>query len=278
MTDFTPEQKRYLEGYAAGSGIARGAPAPAKDIHDEARARTVAAGGKLVPEETAKAKKQALDLWDEIGRLAAEGRFPKGTDVFLWKFHGLFHVAPAQDAFMCRLRIPGGQLCAWQLRGVADLAEKYAGGYSHVTTRANLQLREIPPQNTPGLLMGLADLGLTSRGAGADNIRNVTGSPTAGVDRGELIDTQPLARELHHHILNHRELFGLPRKFNIAFDGGGRVAALDDPAAPDQPEAHCNPTPCTIVHAADDGARRQYQRAPDRSSASAELEERGARR
>ena len=72
MTDFTPEQKRYLEGFAAGSGIARsgGATAP-KDIHDEARAKTVASGGKLVAEETAKSKKQALDLWDEIGRLAA---------------------------------------------------------------------------------------------------------------------------------------------------------------------------------------------------------------
>ena len=129
---------------------------------------------------------------------------------------------------MCRLRIPGGQLSAWQLRGIADLADRFAGGYSHVTTRANLQLREIPPKHTPGLLMGLAELGLTSRGAGADNIRNVTGSPTAGVDPQELIDTQPLCREMHHYILNHRELYGLPRKFNIAFDGGGRVASLAD--------------------------------------------------
>ena len=76
--------------------------------------------------------------------------------------------------------------------------------------------------------MRLAEIGLTSRGAGADNIRNVTGSPTAGIDPQELIDTRPLARALHHYILNHRELYGLPRKFNIAFDGGGRVAVLED--------------------------------------------------
>src|SRR5207244_1800815 len=74
----------------------------------------------------------------------------------------------------------------------------------------------------------IQELGLTSRGAGADNVRNVTGSPTAGIDPRELIDTRPLSRALHHHILNHRELYGLPRKFNIAFDGGGRVAALED--------------------------------------------------
>jgi ferredoxin-nitrite reductase len=239
MSDFTPEQKRYLEGFAAGQAITRAARgvAPAAQgpaasgperIHDEARARTVAAGGKLVPEEEAKAKKQALDLWDEIRRHAAEGRFPKGTDVFLWKFHGLFYVAPAQDSFMCRLRIPGGQLAPHQLRGLADLSEQFAGGYTHVTTRANLQLREIGPRSAPALLMGLAELGLVSRGSGADNIRNVTGSPTAGIDPRELIDTQPLCREMHHFILNHREMYGLPRKFNIAFDGAGAVSALDD--------------------------------------------------
>jgi ferredoxin-nitrite reductase len=240
MTDFTPEQKRYLEGFAAGQAVTRTArtAAPvatggtlandATGIHDEARARTIASGGKLVPEEEAKAKKQALDLWDEIRRHAAEGRFPKGTDVFLWKFHGLFYVAPAQDSFMCRLRIPGGQLTPPQMRGLADASEQFAGGYSHVTTRANLQLREIPPAATPGLLMALAELGLVSRGSGADNIRNVTGSPTAGIDDRELLDTQPLCREMHHFILHHREMYGLPRKFNIAFDGGGRISALDD--------------------------------------------------
>ena len=238
MSDFTAEQKHYLEGFAAGAGIARVSGSPAgtaagassgpERIHDEARAKTIAAGGKLVAEEDAKSKKQALDLWDEIRRLADEGKFPKGTDVFLWKFHGLFYVAPAQNSFMCRLRIPGGQLSAHQMRGLAGLAERCAGGYSHVTTRANLQLREIPAKNTPELLMGITELGLTSRGAGADNIRNVTGSPTAGVDPQELIDTQPLCREMHHFILNHREMYGLPRKFNIAFDGGGRISALDD--------------------------------------------------
>ena len=235
--DFTPEQKRYLEGFAAGQGIARlnlGGAKPAAvssgpdRIHDEARARTVAAGGKLVAEEDAKAKKNGLDIWDEIRKLADEGKFPKGTDVFLWKFHGLFYVAPAQDSFMCRLRIPGGQLSPHQMAGLADLADLHAGGYSHVTTRANLQLREITASQTPGLLMGLSELGLTSKGSGADNIRNVTGSPTSGIDAQELIDTQPLCREMHHHILNHREMYGLPRKFNIAFDGGGRVSSVDD--------------------------------------------------
>ncbi len=244
---FSEEQKNYLEGFASGiearraslglptlasgsKGADPGAPAPGgpEKIHREAQDRVLASGGKLVAEEQAKRAKNPLDMWDEIQANAEAGRFPKGTDVFLTKYHGLFYVAPAQNAFMCRLRMPGGILTAHQFRGVAELAGRYGGGYADVTTRANLQIREIAAASAPDVLTGLQDLGLTSRGSGADNIRNVTGSPTAGIDPQELIDTRPLAHALHHHILNHRELYGLPRKFNIAFDGGGCVGVLED--------------------------------------------------
>ncbi|KTS24605.1 ferredoxin--nitrite reductase, partial [Methylobacterium indicum] len=112
--------------------------------------------------------------------------------------------------------------------GIADLADAHGGGYSHVTTRANLQVREISPEHGQPFLDGLVDLGLTARGAGADNIRNVTGSPTAGIDAQELLDTRPLAKSWHNHILNDRSLFGLPRKFNVAFDGGGVLPVLEE--------------------------------------------------
>ena len=238
MTDagFTPEQQEYLKGFMAGVEARRavtGQPlapvgaAPA-DIHRAAQDRAVATGAKLTAEEEAKRKKHPLDRFDEIDAMASEPRFPKGTDIFLSKFFGLFYVAPAQNAFMCRLRIPGGILNAHQFRGVASIAEDLGGGYADITTRANLQVREIGPDKPPEVLMRLADIGLTSRGAGADNIRNITGSPTAGIDPQELIDTRPHARALHHFILHHRELYGLPRKFNIAFDGGGRVVVLED--------------------------------------------------
>ncbi len=235
---FSTEQQEYLKGFMAGVEARRSAlglplaPAgPAADPNDlqrEAQDRTEAAGGKLVPEEAAKRRKHPLDRLDEISALAAEGKFPKGLDVFLTKFHGLFYVAPAQNAFMCRLRIPGGILTAHQFRGVAAIADDLAGGYADITTRANLQLREIPAANPPEVLFRLSEIGLTSRGSGADNVRNVTGSPTAGIDPQELIDTRPHSRAVHHFILYHRELYGLPRKFNIAFDGGGRVAVLEN--------------------------------------------------
>ncbi len=249
--DFTEEQKRYLEGFFAGLLTRRGAgtgspptvpgangaaamapaepvPSGPEAIHRAAQDRFLAAGKKLTAEEIAKRAKNPLDMWDEMRANAEAGRFPKGTDVYLHKFHGLFYVAPAQDAFMCRLRIPNGILNAHQLRGIADVAERHAGGYADVTTRANLQLREIGPKSILDVVTEIQGLGLTTRGAGADNLRNITGSPTAGIDPDELIDTRPLCRELHYTILQHRELYGLPRKFNMGFDGGGSVSVLED--------------------------------------------------
>ncbi|HEX3536820.1 MAG TPA: hypothetical protein VHU15_08645, partial [Stellaceae bacterium] len=241
---FTEDQKQYLEGYLAGIASKRGIglpngaastgvpaaepPSGPDAIHRAAQDRTVAAGGTLVPEEIAKREKHPFDIWDEIAANASARRFPGGLDVFRHKFHGLFYVAPNQDAFMLRLRLPGGILSAQQAIGLADIADRFGGGYVDVTTRANLQIREIGANHALDVLMAIDELGLTSRGAGADNIRNLTGSPTAGIDPQELIDTRPLTRALYHHILNHRELYGLPRKFNIAFDGGGRSGVLED--------------------------------------------------
>lgn len=245
--EFSAEQKQYLEGFVSGQAAARAAkglaplfaaagggkaaeavPAGPEAIHFEAQNRFLAEGKKLAAEEEAKRKKNPLDRWDELAARAQKGEFPKGVDVFCTKFFGLFYVAPAQDSYMCRLRLPNGIVSAHQMRGIADLAERHAGGYAHVTTRANLQLREIAAASALHVLTGLYDLGIVNRGAGADNIRNVTGDPTAGIAAQELLDTRPLARELHYYILNHREMYGLPRKFNIAFDGGGPVPVLED--------------------------------------------------
>jgi ferredoxin-nitrite reductase len=241
MSDFSAEQKRYLEGFALGieairqTGGLGAAPAPARSeptgpdaSHLKAQDRTIASGGKLNDQEK---WKRAEHPFDGYGRLKAEadkGKVPKPEDNFRWRYHGLFWVAPNQTSYMCRLRIPNGILKHWQFAGVADLADRHGGGYAHVTTRANLQIREIAPEHAAPLLEGLVDIGLTARGAGADNIRNVTGSPTAGIDAQEILDTRPLARSWHFHILNDRSLFGLPRKFNVAFDGGGVMPVLEE--------------------------------------------------
>jgi ferredoxin-nitrite reductase len=243
--DFTETQKRFLEGFLSGIDTLRSGQGlsgvftpvdedqPVGDggpdaLHRAAQAETEKDGRKLVKEEEAKRAEPALDIWNKIRANAAAGQFPEGTDVFRYKFHGLFYTAPSQDAYMCRLRLPNGILSSAQTRGVANLADQHAGGYSHVTTRANLQIREIPAESTPNVLMGLQDLGIINRGSGCDNIRNITGDPLAGTDPQALIDTRDLCRSMHYHILYHRELYGLPRKFNIAFNGGGQVRGVSD--------------------------------------------------
>ena len=250
--DFEPEQKRYLEGLmtglqiaktlrpAGGNGVATGvAPAsngaaPAGEpVGPDAAAlraqdRVLKTGGKLADPEKFKRELHPFDAYERLKQQAADNEAPKADDNFRWRFFGLFYCAPAQKSYMCRLRIPNGILNAWQFAGLADLAERYAGGYAHVTTRANLQMREVEPKNAVAMVEAIQDLGLCSRGSGADNIRNVTGTPTAGVDPQELIDTRPYAREWHFHILNDRSLYGIPRKFNVGFDGGGVIPVLED--------------------------------------------------
>ncbi len=236
--DFSAEQKRFLEGFVAGAAATRVAGAPTSAgspaatgpdaPHLKAQDVQVSAGGKLADQERWKREEHPFDAYGRLTREAATGKLPGPADNFRWRYFGLFNVAPAQDSFMLRMRIPNGILKAHQLAGCAELATRFGGGYLHVTTRANLQMREIRPENAKALLEELMDLGLVARGSGADNIRNVTGSPLAGIDPQELIDTRPLCRDWHFHILNERVLYGLPRKFNVSFDGAGVSPALEE--------------------------------------------------
>ncbi len=158
--DFEPEQKRYLEGFVAGVQIAKaaknvaGAAAPAGGALPleptgpdaaalKAQNRVLAAGGKLSDPEKFKREQHPFDTYERLKEHAAKGEYPKPPDNFRWRFFGLFYVAPNQNSYMCRLRIPNGIVKAAQFAGLADLAERYGGGYAHVTTRANLQIREV---------------------------------------------------------------------------------------------------------------------------------------
>jgi ferredoxin-nitrite reductase len=252
---FSEAQKQYLDGFLralsgagsmgsaaataspASSGSASTASAPAsasapyggaEAIGYKAQQAWIAAGKRLSKEEQIKFESNPLDAWDAIARQSAADQLPEGADIFRFKFHGLFNVTPAQQGLMCRLRIPGGVLSTAQWRAIAECAQSYASGHADITTRANFQIREILPRHMESLLTDLHQSGIIPRGSGADNIRNVTGNPTAGIDSQEFIDVLPLCRKLHHAILHNREYYGLPRKFNIAFDGGSSISSLED--------------------------------------------------
>jgi ferredoxin-nitrite reductase len=241
---FTADQKEYLAGFFTGvvqqkfrpfagvtsAGLISGDPGSGAVNLAEAAEETYHGTplSDLCREERWKAELNPLDIWEKLLAHADANRAPAAEDVFRFKFHGLFHVAPTQDSFMLRLRIPGGRLTAHQMRGLADLAEHHGSGRADVTTRANLQIREFQPKDIVRVLNTVQSLGLTSRGSGADNVRNITASPTTGIDPVELLDVSSFAEALHHYILNSRDLYELPRKFNVAFDSGGPISVLAD--------------------------------------------------
>jgi ferredoxin-nitrite reductase len=227
-SDFTSDQKRYLEGFFAGiaaGGVSFGdlAPAPA--------AAPMAEGPSwddLTKEERIK---RDLHPFDAIEQLMLDARWnakPEPDFVFRYKWNGLFWLNPVKDGYMCRLRIPGGVVKSYQLRELAAIARDLTTGYIQITTRNNFQIRLIEPKNCPEVLRRIQGCGLHSKGAGADNIRNITMNPCAGYDPHELIDVRPLVNELATLIIGTKEFYDLPRKFNIAYDGGGLVSAVED--------------------------------------------------
>lgn len=227
---FTNEQKEYLAGFLAGqnlsaladgTGAGRAEPQAEETLFGQPLA-------EVTKQELWKHAENPLDSWDRLLDHAQRDQAPDDEHNFRFRYLGLFHVAPTQDSFMLRCRIPAGELSAVQLRGLAEIAEQYGNDRAAITTRSNLQIREIKPRDAVNVLMKLQAIGLTAKGAGADNVRNITASPTAGIDPQELIDTRPFAHALHHYILNQRDLYGLPRKFNVAFEGGGAVDTVAD--------------------------------------------------
>lgn len=246
--NFTEQQKQYLQGFFAGvqqrgwtpfagqladgrvtddpaSGVKNLAAREAQEMEPRFFGTPVS---ELCREEMWKYEQNGLDVWEKLLTHSSENLAPAPDDLFRFKFHGLFYVAPAQDSFMLRLRAPGGVLTAAQMRGLAEMADDWGAGRCDLTTRANVQIREFQPRDIVRVLNKVQALGLTSRGSGADNIRNITASPLSGLDPTELLDVQPLASALQHYISNSRDLYGLPRKFNVAFDSGGAISVLAD--------------------------------------------------
>lgn len=183
--------------------------------------------------EKIKLEKQGSVMWTEIHELSAllragqtnwEDLNTDDIDVRL-KWAGLFHRrkrTPGQ--FMMRLKVPNGILNSEQIRYIASVIKPYGEkGCADITTRMNFQMRGIKLDDASDICKGLYDVGLTSFMSGMDNVRNMVGSPLAGIDPLEMVDTRALCKQLDDMITNNRkgrpELSNLPRKFNICLSG-----------------------------------------------------------
>ena len=221
----THEQSAYLDGFFSGL---RERGLTFSNIAPNPVTQATASTADLIFEERVKHELHPLDSYPLLLEYAVANKAPDKENIYRFKWHGLFYLTPHKEAFMCRLKIPGGVLKTFQLREVAKVSQELTSGYVQITTRANLQLRLIEPKNAPEFLRRIQSVGLSSKGAGADNIRNITANPTAGIDPHELIDTLPLCQELAQLINHDRALHDLPRKFNIALDGGGLIGTVED--------------------------------------------------
>jgi len=205
-------------------------PSGLKYLPEDAAERARKASGKF---EKMKIEKDGSAMWTEIHELAAllkagetkwEDLDVDDMDMRL-KWAGLFHRRKRTPGrFMMRLKVPNGILTSTQLRFLASCIAPYGeDGCADITTRMNIQLRGVVTEDAAAICDGLYENGLTSFQAGMDSVRNMVGSPIAGIDPHEMIDTRELCTELNDMITNFRkgnpEFTNLPRKFNICVSG-----------------------------------------------------------
>jgi len=123
------------------------------------------------------------------------------------------------DVHMLRVKIPNGVLDPAQVDALAEVAETHGHGIAHVTTRQDIQYHYIPLEEMPDVLERLARVGLMSREACGNSVRNVTSCPMSGVCRGEPFPVLPYAQAVARFLLRHPAAQLLGRKFKIAFSG-----------------------------------------------------------
>lgn len=188
---------------------------------------TAKTGEKLNKFERFKAEKDGLEVKKELEYFASIGwEAVDETDLTQrLKWLGIFFRPVTPGKFMLRMRMPHGTLSSYKARVLADVIQRYGDdGSADVTTRQNIQLRGIHLEDIPDIFEKLRDAGMTSVQSGMDNVRNITGSPVAGIDANELIDTQGLVIKVQDMITGNGEgnpaFTNLPRKFNIAIEGG----------------------------------------------------------
>lgn len=188
--------------------------------------QTVEPKASLNKFEKLKAEKDGLALTAELDNFAQIGwEAMDATDrEHRLKWLGIFFRPVTPGKFMMRLRLPNGIITSNQTRTLGEIVQRYGDdGSADITTRQNLQLRGIRIEDLPDIFRRLKEVDLTSIQSGMDNVRNITGSPVAGLDADELFDTRELAIEVQDMITNCGEgnpaFSNLPRKFNIAIAG-----------------------------------------------------------
>ncbi len=121
--------------------------------------------------------------------------------------------------FMVRIKVSGGRMSPTQLTAISRMACSFGNGINHITTRQDIELHELQIRCAPELFRQLAEIGLTTKGACGDTVRNIVGVPCAGACPHEVLNVEPLRQFLYDHFLNDPAVLNLPRKFKFSLSG-----------------------------------------------------------
>ncbi len=175
----------------------------------------------LTPQEKMKLEKDGLEVIHDIYRYAKTGFASIDPDDFdRMKWYGVYRQKPKDSGyFMMRVRVPGGQLSVAQAAKMCELSERFAHGFSDITTRMTIQYHWLRIEDIPTIFSELNEVGMSTSGACGDISRNVVGCPVAGIDPEEILDATPQLHEVNHALENNREFSNLPRKYKISVSG-----------------------------------------------------------
>ena len=162
----------------------------------------------------------SIDPADLRGRFRWWGLYTQRRPGIAGGRTGTLQDAEIEDRyFMMRVRIPGGQLSAGQLRVIAGIASQYGRDLADVTDRQNIQYHWIRIEDVPAIWQQLEESGLSSLQACGDVPRNILGCPVAGIDAGEILDATAALRATEAVAAGNPEFANLPRKFKTAISG-----------------------------------------------------------
>jgi len=183
--------------------------------------------------ERLKLAKNPWEAWEEVRQFAREGWDSIPSDWALYfRWWGVYSQGDgkgvtggsggegkATEYFMMRIALPNGILTSAQLRVIAEVTKKHANNLADITTRQNIQLHWLTIKDLVEVVDALNTVGLSTKGACGDVVRNVTGCPLAGLDSHELIDASPLAVEIAKRLNGNTDFVNLPRKFKFTVSG-----------------------------------------------------------
>ena len=163
------------------------------------------------------AKVEEAENFAKNVKLYRQGKIDKDTFRRFRLQHGAYGTRMTDDYAMVRIKVPAGEIYPNQLEKIAQLSETFSIGSAHISTRQNIQLHWIVLEDVSEIMRILAEVGLTTREACGNTVRNVMCSPLAGVCNDEVFDPTPYAFATAKFLLRNPLNQNLPRKFKFNF-------------------------------------------------------------